>query len=251
MGTDGSAKGHAGGGADGHGHAGDQSALASARCAIAPVTHGLRTATRHNRKHAAGTILALVVLATGNGARRCGCPGLARTSEPSAGCPPASGRAASSGRATPTAHSGRLRALRLRGDIPKGTAVALDMTVQCAVEGMWITIDAVRAMLGYLVETAFPTVCGHVLAVCTRPGARPALPVEHEFLPTGMLAWPGRRKARRHVPCSNYPRVATTLCEFAAHRRSRVSAMRIPNGRGRAAPYVMITRKRKMLEADG
>ena len=41
------------------------------------------------------------------------------------------------------------------------------------------------------------------------------------------------------------------LREHAARRRGRVSAMRIPGGRGREAPYTMIIRRRKKREGDG
>ena len=41
--------------------------------AIAPATRGLRTATRHNRKYAAGTILALIALAASSGTSAGGC----------------------------------------------------------------------------------------------------------------------------------------------------------------------------------
>ena len=59
--------------------AGNGSSLALVKRAIAPATRGLRTATRHNRKYAAGTILALIALAASSGASAGGwcAPGLA------------------------------------------------------------------------------------------------------------------------------------------------------------------------------
>jgi len=47
------------------------------------------------------------------------------------------------------------------------------MTAQCAANGMWITMGAVRAMPGNPVEAAFSTVYGRVLVVCARAGAWP------------------------------------------------------------------------------
>jgi len=44
-----------------------RSAPRAAARALAPDARGLRTATRPNKKHAAGTILALLALAVGNG----------------------------------------------------------------------------------------------------------------------------------------------------------------------------------------
>ena len=140
----------------------------------------------------------------------------------------------------------QLRALRRRGDIPKGTVVALDMTsmlrywrmvqgwlvrarpghgparrerhmtAQCVANGMWITMDAARVMPGDPVEAAFSTVCGRVLAVCARAGVRPVLPVNREFFTTRVIARLGRKKTRRPVPCPNYPRVDAALREYSA-----------------------------------
>ena len=125
------------------------------------------------------------------------------------------------------------------------------MTAQCAANGMWITMDAVRAVPGDPVEAAFSTVYGYVLAVCARAGVRPVLPVDRELLATRVLERLGRRMTRWLMPCPNYPHVAAALRVYAARRRRRVSATRISDGRGREAPYTMIIRKRKRRVSDG
>ena len=269
--------------------AGNGSSLASVKRAIAPATRGLRTATRHNKKYGPGTILALIALAASSGASAGGCLELREYAEVVGSVPTGEwarrviqARDADVAlRALRASAARQLRALRRHGDLPKGTVVALDMTAilrygrsvpgwpvrarpghgqarrerrmtaQCAANGMWITMDAVRAVPGDPVAAAFSTVCGRVLAVCARAGARPVLPVDREFLATGVLARLGRRKTRWPVPCPSYPRVAAALREHAARRRGRVSSMRISDGRGREAPYTMITRKRKRREGDG
>jgi len=85
------------------------------------------------------------------------------------------------------------------------------MAAQCTANGMWITTDAVRAAPWDPVEAAFSAVRGRTLAVCAMAGARPVPPVDREFLATGVLERPGRRKARRLMPCPDYPRVAAAL----------------------------------------
>ena len=269
--------------------AGNGSSLASVKRAIAPATRGLRTATRHNKKYGPGTILALIALAASSGASAGGCLELREYAEVVGSVPTGEWArrviqtrdADVALRALRASAARQLRALRRRGDIPKEIVVApgmtailrygrmvpgwlvrarpghgstrreRHMTAQCAANGMWITMDAVRVMPGDPVEAAFSTVYGRVLAVCARAGVRPVLLMDREFFTTGVLERLGRRKTRWLMPCPNYPRVAAALREHAARSRARVSSMRIPGGRGREAPYTMIIRRRKRREGDG
>jgi len=174
----------------------------------------------------------------------------------------------------------QLRALRRRGEIPAEIVVALGMrgmprhvrmvpgwlvrgrreggtsrrerhmAAQCAASGMWVTLDAVRAVQGDSMVAAFSTVCRRARAVCARAGARPVLLMDREFFTTGVVGRLEGEGIRWAMPFHSRPRVARALCEYAARGRRRVSAPGISDGRGRVAPYTMVIAKRRKPEGE-
>jgi len=158
---------------------------------LAPAAQGLRAATRPNKRHRAGTILALVALAAGNGTSTGGFLGLGEYAGTAGRMPTAEWArqamqardAAGALRHLRASAARHLRTLRRRGELPAEIVVALGMhgihrygralpgwlvrarpgrgstrrerhmTAQCAANRMWAAPGAVRAVPGDSIDT--------------------------------------------------------------------------------------------------
>jgi len=165
----------------------NRSALRAVTRAVAPAVQGLRTATRPNKKHGAGTIYALIALAVGSGATAGRCLELREFTVvadrvPTAEWPRVVMRTCDAGVALRAPAARQLRSLRGRGEIPAEIVVTFDMhgipkyvrttlewlvrgrcegdvsqgtsrmerymTAQCAANMMWVVPGTVRVMPG-------------------------------------------------------------------------------------------------------
>jgi len=96
------------------------------------------------------------------------------------------------------------------------------MTAQCAANGMWVALDAVRVLPGDSVGASFSTVYRRVRAVCKRAGVRPVLLMYREFPVTGVPGRLARHGTRRPVPCPNSPRAAAAIRKSVSGGRPAV-----------------------------